>query len=196
MTFGQKNRKNGGSMAKALVLLAPGFEEIEAITIIDILRRGDVQVTVAGLESGPITGSHQITVTPDAHIADTSHHEYDILILPGGQPGTNNLKSNPTVLRWVRERFERGQMIGAICAAPTVLHAAGIAKGLRLTSYPSEKDVFKESIYLEEAVVRDRNVITSRGVGTAQHFGIALVEALQGKEKARDVAERILFGRY
>ncbi len=180
-------------MPKALVILAPGFEEIEAVSIIDILRRGDIDVTVAGLEDGPITGSHDITIIPDTTLGAVDHKVFDILVLPGGQPGTNNLKANERLLQWIRERFANRQKLAAICAAPTVLHKAGITGQLTLTSYPSEKDVFPDSTYSEQPVVIDGAVITSRGVGTALAFGLALIEELQGKEKARDVAQRILF---
>ena len=180
-------------MPKALVVLAPGFEEIEAISIIDVLRRGEIDVTVAGLTDGPITGSHDITVVPDTVLEKTDHTVFDVLVLPGGQPGTNNLKADERLLQWIRDRFKNGQKLAAICAAPTVLHKAGITDRLKLTSYPSEKAVFTNSEYLEEPVVKDGHVITSRGVGTALAFGLALIEELQGKEKAREVAERILF---
>ncbi len=180
-------------MANALVILAPGFEEIEAISIIDVLRRGNILVTVAGLQNGPITGSHAITVVPDTFIEAVNHQEYDVLVLPGGQPGTNNLKANEKLLNWIRERFQKRQKLAAICAAPTVFHKAGITKNLRLTSYPSEKEIFTDSIYLEDPVVKDKNIITSRGVGSALSFGLALIEELKGKEMAQNVAKRILF---
>ncbi len=180
-------------MPKALVVLAPGFEEIEAVSIIDILRRGEIDVTVAGLTAGAITGSHDITIVPDTVLDKVDHHVFDILVLPGGQPGTNNLKADDRLLQWIRERFENKQKIAAICAAPTVLHRAGITDHLELTSYPSEKEVFTNSKYLEQPVVKDGQVITSRGVGTALAFGLAIIEELQGREKAQTVAERILF---
>ena len=180
-------------MATALVILAPGFEEIEAITIIDLLRRAKIDVTVAGLTEGPITGSHAITVVPDASIDQVNHQHFDVLILPGGQPGTNNLKTNSKLLSWIQERFDRGQKLAAICAAPTVFHAAGITKNLKLTSYPSEKEVFKDSHYLEQPVVKDGQVITSRGVGTAIPFALSLIEELKDKQTAKTIAERILF---
>ena len=180
-------------MAKALVILAPGFEEIEAITIIDLLRRAEIEVTVSGLTAGNITGSHEITIVPDTDLQNVNHQEYDLLILPGGQPGTNNLKANPTVLNWVRERFIDSKKLAAICAAPTVFQAAGIAKNLKLTSYPAEKEVFKESTYLEQPVVIDGQVITSRGVGTAIPFALRLIEELKDRQTAQQVAQRILY---
>ena len=182
-------------MPTALVLLAPGFEEIEAVTVIDLLRRAGVEVTAAGLEKELATGSHGIAIKPDVYYRDVNAMDFDVLILPGGQPGTDHLKSNPQVLEWVRKRFETRKPLAAICAAPTVFHQAGIAKDLRLTSYPSEKEVFTHSTYLEKNVVKDGLVVTSRGVGTAIEFSLALIEELAGEEKAKEVAERILFAR-
>ncbi len=180
-------------MPKALVILAPGFEEIEAVTIIDLLRRAEIEVVTAGLEEGPITGSHGITIIPDVLIEKVDHSEFDILILPGGQPGTNNLKADEKLLKWIKERFSTGRKLAAICAAPTVFHKAGITKNLTLTSYPSEREVFTDSVYLEKPVVKHGTVITSRGVGTAIPFALALIEELKGKSIAQTVKERILF---
>jgi len=180
-------------MPSALVLLSPGFEEIEAITIIDLLRRAGISVTTAGLIPGPVTGSHDITVTPDDYYKELSQGDFDMLILPGGQPGTNNMKQNRDILGWISDRNNEGKKIAAICAAPTVLHAAGITDGLKITSYPSEKEVFANAQYLEEPVVKDGAIITSRGVGTAIRFSLELIADLVGNNKARDVAEKILF---
>jgi 4-methyl-5(b-hydroxyethyl)-thiazole monophosphate biosynthesis len=180
-------------MSTAVVILSPGFEEIEAITIIDILRRGGVEVTVAGLENGLISGSHNIPVQPDVYYRDIVETEFDMLILPGGQPGTENLKKDTRLLKWVEERSRHKGKIAAICAAPTVLQKAGIAGGLKVTSYPTEKAQFKDSEYLEDDVVKDKNIITSRGVGTAIEFSLALVSELAGAQKAAEVREKILY---
>jgi 4-methyl-5(b-hydroxyethyl)-thiazole monophosphate biosynthesis len=179
-------------MSSAVVILSPGFEEIEAITIIDILRRAAVEVTVAGLQKGFIEGSHQITVKTDCYYQEISDKNFDMLILPGGQPGSENLKKNPELLQWLRKRSEANEKIAAICAAPTVLQEAGIADGINITSYPTEKQIFKNSHYLEENVVKDHNIITSRGVGTAIEFALTLAAELAGKEKADEVKEKIL----
>ncbi len=180
-------------MASALILLAPGFEEIEAITVIDLLRRAGVAVTVAGLRKELVRGSHKISVKPDIYYKDVSQEAFDILILPGGQPGSNNLKADPAILEWIRKRFAGGRKLAAICAAPTVFQAAGITGNLKITSYPSEREVFDESIYLEDKVVNDHNIITSRGVGTAIDFALELIAQLEGTEKAREVRQKILF---
>ncbi len=180
-------------MNKVLVILAPGFEEIEAVTIIDLLRRADVKVTVAGLDRRNITGSHGITVECDAFFEDIKSNEYEMLVLPGGQPGTNNLKANELVLETIRRFQEEGKMIAAICAAPTVLAKAGVLENTKVTSYPSERSVFNIQEYMESDVVRDGNIITSRGVGTAIDFTLELVGILKDEGVKNDLADKILW---
>jgi len=180
-------------MKSALVLLAPGFEEIEAVTIIDILRRASILVTVAGLEYPLVTGSHSIVIQPDVFYKDVDATDFDVLILPGGQPGSTNLKNDPLVLEWVQNRFMAGKALAAICAAPTVFHAAGITNQITVTSYPSEQNVFEAAHYSEQSVVKDHGVITSRGVGTAILFALELVAELAGKETAQTIKDKILW---
>jgi 4-methyl-5(b-hydroxyethyl)-thiazole monophosphate biosynthesis len=180
-------------MSKVLVILAPGFEEIEAITVIDILRRARIETTVAGLESISITGSHSIEVKCDAVLSQIDPRQFTHLFLPGGQPGTANLCGHQKVLELVKSFNEKNKVLAAICAAPTVLQAAGILTGKRITSYPSEREKFSSSIYQEENVVRDVNIITSRGVGTAVEFALALVENISGIEIKKDIAKKILW---
>lgn len=180
-------------MKKALLLLAPGFEEIEAVTLIDILRRGEIEVTTAGLEKDAIRGSHNILLTADVYYKNIQEEAFDILILPGGQPGSTNLKKDPLVLSWIKKRFNNGQTLAAICAAPTVFQEAGILRGLKITSYPGEKGAFSESIYKTDSVVKDKNVLTSRGVGTAIEFALELVAELNSPQAAADIKEKILF---
>ena len=181
-------------MATALVILSPGFEEIEAVTIIDLLRRGGVDVTVAGLEKNLVTGSHGIAVKPDIYYEEVDGLVYDVLILPGGQPGTNNMKSNPTLIQWIQQRHQSGQWIAAICAAPSVLHAAGVTDRVMLTSYPSEAHLFRKEQYREDRVIVDGNIITSRGVGTAIDFSLTLVGLLVNDTAAKELSKRILHG--
>ncbi len=179
-------------MAKALVLIAPGFEEIEAITIIDLLRRAEIEVTAAGIQKGMIDGSHKITILPDVFYLDINPDDFDILILPGGQPGTKNLMNDENVIEWLRERNKNGGMMAAICAAPLVFHKAGLTGELKITSYPSEKNIFSDSDYKEDAVVKDKNIITSRGVGTAIDFSLKLIEELTDIATAKDIKIKIL----
>jgi len=173
-------------MRRVLVPLAPGFEEIEAITIIDVLRRAGVTVDVAGTEPGPITGSHGITVTPDRTLAGADPDPYDLVALPGGMPGTLRLRESPEVLGLVRDLAARGRYTTAICAAPTVLAAAGVTEGRALTSHPSVAGELGRGgpQYRSDPVVTDGPVITSRGAGTAMEFALTLVETLVDRETA------------
>jgi 4-methyl-5(b-hydroxyethyl)-thiazole monophosphate biosynthesis len=179
-------------MNKVLVYLAPGFEEIEAVTIIDLLRRAEINVTVAGLGDGPITGSHDISVLSDVSIEDINPDNFDYLVLPGGQPGTNNLKNNQKVLEAIQQFQQEKKLIGAICAAPTVLHKAGVLDNKKVTSYPSEESVFSTSRYENSPVVKDENIITSRGVGTAIDFALELIGEIKGEDVKKDTAAKIL----
>lgn len=176
-----------------LVLLSPGFEEIEAVTAIDILRRAGVNVSVAGLEPDFVHGSHRIVIKCDLFFDEINIGDYDCLLLPGGQPGTNNMKSNTAVLEIVRAFQSRKKWIAAICAAPTVLYEAGILANKQVTSYPAEQPVFEQARYRSDNIVIDDNIITSRGVGTAIDFALKMVEILKGKEQRDQLAEKILW---
>lgn len=180
-------------MNRVLLYLAPGFEEIEAVTIIDLLRRADIDVTVAGLEDGFITGSHGISILSDIYYEKIDLGDYDYLVLPGGQPGTNNLRKNRKVLETVKKFMKDKKLIGAICAAPLVLEEAGVLKNKKITSYPSEKDVFKSAVYIESSVVKDSNIITSRGVGTAIDFALKLIGEIKGDNSKQKTAGKILW---
>jgi 4-methyl-5(b-hydroxyethyl)-thiazole monophosphate biosynthesis len=178
---------------KVLVILAPGFEEIEAITVIDILRRAKIETKVAGLDNELVSGSHNIQIKCDSTLTSTDPQEFSHLVLPGGQPGTNNLKNDKRVLELISNFYTQNKVIAAICAAPTVLQSAGILKGKKVTSYPAEREIFTSSIYLDLKVVNDKNIITSRGVGTAIDFALTLVETILNKEVRTTVAEKILW---
>jgi 4-methyl-5(b-hydroxyethyl)-thiazole monophosphate biosynthesis len=180
-------------MEKVLTILAPGFEETEAVTVIDLLRRAEINVTVCGLNNLQITGSHSISIICDNLLDEIDSMDFNCLFLPGGQPGTNNLKQDKRVLKIVREFHRDKKLITAICAAPTVLHAASILKDVRVTSYPLEKDVFTSSRYSNENIVEDGKIITSRGVGTAIEFALHLIGVLKGNEVRQIHAGRILW---
>jgi 4-methyl-5(b-hydroxyethyl)-thiazole monophosphate biosynthesis len=180
-------------MNRVLVYLAPGFEEIEAVTVIDLLRRADIDVTVAGLEEGSVTGSHGISIHSDVYYESINPDDFDYMVLPGGQPGTNNLKKNQKVLDSLKKFQKENKLIGAICAAPTVLQEAGILNGKKVTSYPSEEKVFHSSEYQPSPVVKDENIITSRGVGTAIDFALDLIGEIKGEKVKQETAVRILY---
>ncbi|MCB0281707.1 MAG: DJ-1/PfpI family protein [Calditrichaeota bacterium] len=179
-------------MKTALIILAPDFEEIEAVTIIDLLRRAEINVTTASIAELYVTGSHQITIKADSLLADVKNSLFDIIILPGG-PGTKNLKASKDVIELIKTRDQKAEYIAAICAAPTVLEHAAILNGKSVTSFPAEKKVFINSNYVEQKVVKDGHIITSRGAGTAIDFSLSVIETLIDKKTAQALAERIVY---
>jgi protein deglycase len=179
-------------MAHIIVPLADGFEEIEAVTIIDILRRTGCHVTTAGLKKREVAGAHEISVQADTVIKQLPH-SFDGVVLPGGMPGTDNLLSSPKVISLVRNTFNEGLLCAAICAAPIVLGKAGILEGRRATCYPGYEDQLTGAKLIEAAVVRDKNVVTSRGVGTTIAFALELVIILCGEKAAESCAKKILY---
>jgi 4-methyl-5(b-hydroxyethyl)-thiazole monophosphate biosynthesis len=181
-------------MAEALVILAPGFEEIEAVTVIDVLRRCGINVTVAGLSPDLVEGAHNIKIIPDKSIEQVYMKDFDVIVLPGGSPGFKNLRQDERVLHIIRKTSDSGKLVTAICAAPAVLSDAGVLKNRRCTIYPGmENEVEKEGgKFLEDFVVVDGNVITSRGPATSLLFALKIAERLVGKEIAKRVREKTL----
>ncbi len=183
----------GTDMKKVLVPLAPGFEEIEAVTVIDVLRRAGIEVVVAGTQVGPIEGSRGIRVTADKMLEGVSAEEFDMIVLPGGGKGVENLQKHPRMAPLLEEFFAKQKPVGAICAAPSLLAAAGLLRGKQATSHPSVKEkVAAASIYSEERVVTDGKLVTSRGPGTAMEFALKLVEILAGPEKVSELKAAML----
>lgn len=176
-------------MKKVLVPLAPGFEEIEAITVIDILRRAGLDVVVAGTVPGPITASRQTKHLPDCRLDEVRAEDFDLLVLPGGQPGTTNLRGDPRIRAIIQTLRVRHRPVAAICAAPTVLADCGLLAGKTATSHPSVRAEIatvagKAS---DERVVVDGDIITSQAAGTAMEFAFRLVEYLCGPAKVAEV---------
>ncbi|MBX3702164.1 MAG: DJ-1/PfpI family protein [Steroidobacteraceae bacterium] len=167
-------------MKRVLVPLAEGFEELEAVTIIDILRRAGIEVIVASLAGSPVTGSHGIRLAADTPLAAVVEQDFDMIALPGGMPGAEHLKGDARVTGLLRRHRARGGPVAAICAAPMVLEAAGVLDGRRATSYPGFLKDAKRTTVSGDAVVADGGVITSRGPGTALDFALALVTELAG----------------
>ena len=177
-------------MATALVLLAEGFEELEAVTIIDVLRRGEVTVTTASLGAERVTGSHQISLQADALLDAVTVESFDALVLPGG-PAARTLREDPRAQAIIKRAAAAGKLLAAVCAAPTALDAAGVLAGKRATSYPGS--ALPSAHWVQASVVVDGNVITSRGPGTSMAFALAVVERLSGAAIAKATAERLLF---
>jgi 4-methyl-5(b-hydroxyethyl)-thiazole monophosphate biosynthesis len=176
-------------MPKVLVPLAAGFEEIEALTIVDVLRRAKVDVVIAGLQPGPVTGARKITILPDTSIDMISADGFDMIVLPGGQPGTDNLNADPRIHSLLADFYSDGRLIGAICAAPIVLAAVGLLEGKRTTCYPSYVDRLGGAVYEDRPVVTDGTIMTSQGVGTAISFALAIVARLVGGEIAEELSK-------
>ena len=184
------------SGARILVPLAEGFEEIEAVTIVDVLRRAGLDVTVAGLSPGPVRGGHGIPIVPDAALDELELGRFDVLVCPGGQPGTRNLMADERVLALAREMHGRGRLTAAICAAPLVLHKAGILRGVDVTAHPSARGELSGARVLSEPrVLRSGSVLTSQGAGTALEFALELVGELVGPAKAEELARAMIVRR-
>ena len=173
---------------KALIILAEGFEETEAVACIDALRRVNIEITIAGLKSLTVKGSHQISIIADKEL-DKVSGDFDALILPGGMPGAMNLAASQKERSLIMEIFGKGKIIAAICASPAlVLPATGILNNKTATCFTGMQDSFdKTTRYKQENVVIDGNIITSRGPGTALMFAASIVEKLLGK----DISERL-----
>ncbi len=175
-----------------LVFLANGFEEIEALTPVDILRRGGVEVTTAGVGGKTVVSSHRITVEADAAASELhDFSEVEAVILPGGMPGTLNLEKDPTVIQAVTYCAEKGLLLGAICAAPSILGHLGLLQGKKAVCYPSFEQELRGAVPCEQYVCRDGQIITARGMGVSTEFGLELLAALKGEETARKVKASI-----
>jgi 4-methyl-5(b-hydroxyethyl)-thiazole monophosphate biosynthesis len=179
---------------QVLVPIADGTEEIEAVCIIDTLRRAGAQVTVASVSGCPqVTASRGVNITADALIADCAGKQYDLIVLPGGTKGAENLRDSKELTEILKLQQKRGGLYGAICAAPAVaLEAHGLIGKKKATSYPSFQNKLQNPS--AERVVVDGNLATSQGPGTAIEFALKLVEMLFGKDKAVEVGKAMLVG--
>ena len=174
-------------MARVLLPLAQGCEELEAVTIIDLLRRAGIEVVTAGLQPGIVKASRGVQLVPDVTLDVALQDNYDMVVLPGGMPGASHLKDDVRILELLKKMAAAGKYTAAICAAPMVLAEAGLLKGKQATSYPGVLDGLPGVTISAAAVVQDGTVLTSRGPGTAMDFALALVEALAGTEQRRQV---------
>ncbi len=181
-------------MPNVLIPIAEGFEEIEAVSLIDIMRRGGISVLVCALDDNmDVTGANGITLKAEGSVAGTDADDIDMIVLPGGWGGTNRLADDANVQNLLKAMDAKGKQIGAICAAPFALNAAGVLKG-NYTCYPSVEDKIRQEGYQGDRaqVVEDANVMTSRGPGTAICFGLAIVKKLMGEAKYKAVKEGTL----
>lgn len=169
-------------MKKVAVLLANGFEEIEALTVVDVLRRGNVNCSMVSINEKEVTGAHNIKVIADEIISDDL--DVDMVVLPGGMPGATNLRDDLRVISLLKKMNNENKKIAAICAAPIVLAKAGIISGGDITSYPGFEDDLKEGNYKEDLVVISGNLITSRGPATALEFSYTLLDVLNNPKSS------------
>jgi 4-methyl-5(b-hydroxyethyl)-thiazole monophosphate biosynthesis len=187
--------KRGAVTKRICVLLAQGFEETEAVAVIDVLRRAELDVVLIGLDKHLVRGSHGIVIEADQLLANASLLEWDLIYLPGGLPGAHFLRDNEHVQNLLRTQHASGRLVAAICAAPLALEKAGLLRGRRVTSHPSVRDqLVSVREYRQDRVVIDDNVITSRGAGTALELGFALVALLDGRESAERIRESMVAG--
>jgi len=175
---------------KIIVPLATGCEELEAVSITDILR-GGVNVTTAFLDQNPVVASRGLSINADISIDDVDSKHYDGIVLPGGLPGANHLRDNEKVKALIQKFNQQNKLVGAICASPKVLINAGITEGLSLSAYPNSQAEFPGQAINDEAISIQGHIFTSRGPGTAMDFALALLEFLTNKEN-RDSVERAL----
>lgn len=181
-------------MARVLVPIATGCEELEAVTVIDLLRRAGMEVVTAGLEPGPVTASRGTVLLPDTGLDSVLGEDFDMIVLPGGLPGADNLNGDPRVQQLLQRQAEKEKYIAAICAAPKVLASAGLLRQRRATCYPgtvSGGDA-EGTDWRSEPVVTDGKLITSRGPGTAMDFALELIEQLAGRRKREEVEAPLL----
>ncbi len=178
---------------RVLVPLAEGFEELEAVTVIDLLRRAGIEVVTAGLQPGPVRGSRGTVIVPDASLDQVLDRPFDMVVLPGGLPGADHLDEDPRIRQLLQRMAQEGRYTAAICAAPKVLASAGLLEGREATSFPGvlEGMALPHVRISTRPVVVDGTVVTSRGPGTAMDFALELIERLEGDE-ARHTVERAL----
>ena len=185
-------------MKRAVILFAEGYETVEALLVVDLLRRGGVEVTMASItEDEFVRSSHGVNVEMDAVLGEVDVLDYDAVILPGGMPGTKYLAGYKPLTDLLTDFNSRGKKIAAICAAPSVFSGLGFLKNRKATSYPSFMEIIagdgaKTS---EDNVVVDGNITTSRGLGTAVDFALSLISQLENDEKAKEIAESVVYTR-
>jgi len=175
---------------RVLIPLAEGFEEIEFITIVDVLRRAELEVVVAGLKLGLVEGSHKVKVMPDNYLDKVEPNSFDAIVLPGGYPGFVNLGEDDRVLKIIQGFDKSGKYVAAICGAPSVLIKAGIMEGRKATVHPAGRAQLTSCAhYVDDRVVVDGKLVTSKAAGTAMEFALKLVEVLAGMEKMKMIRD-------
>lgn len=183
-------------MSRVYVFLADGFEDIEGLTVVDLLRRAGIETTTVSIkEDRTVTTSHGVQLMADALFSETDFSDAEMLVLPGGLPGTDHLREYAPLANLLKVHYDGGKWVTAICAAPTVLSGLGMLEGRTATSHPSRIGELACAKTSTDKVVVDGNVITSRGMGTAMDFGLKMIEILDSAEKAEQIAASIVYER-
>lgn len=181
-------------MSKVYIVFAEGFEEIEGLTVVDLLRRAGIQVQMVGLDTdGMVTGAHGIRVQMDTDLTGIELKDAKALVLPGGMPGTKYLGASSRLGELLKEADSRKIRLGAICAAPSVLGGLGLLQGKRAVCYPGFEERLIGAEVSQEPVVTDGHITTSRGMGTAIDFGLELITVLKGREESERISSSIIY---
>ncbi len=181
-------------MSKVCIFFATGYEEIEALTVVDILRRAEIDVEMVSVTGEKmVTSSHNITVEMDKLFNEVVFENVDMLVLPGGMPGTTNLEAFEPLMKKVDEFYNNGKYVAAICAAPSILGHRGILKGKTACSYPTFESHLEGAVVSKKAAVVDGNVITGRGMGAAIPFALAILTELKDSDEAEAMKEKIVY---
>ena len=181
-------------MSRVYAFMAEGFEEVECLSVVDILRRGGVEVTMVSIgEDREVTGSHQITVKADKLFSEVNCKEADLLFLPGGVPGTPNLRAHEGLCQALREAAAEGRRLAAICAAPSILGELHLLEGREATCYPGWEGKLLGAKHVNDGVVTDKNVTTGRGMGYGVDLGLELVRILVDEAASEDLKEAIQY---
>ncbi len=179
-------------MKKIIVPLANGFEELEAITVIDVLKRANLEVEIIALDDLEVESSNQVLVKADKKLKEIKKKDLAGMILPGGMPGAKNLKNTSKIIEITQYLANKNALVAAICAAPIVLSEAGVIFDKKVTSYPGFEEELNAKQYLEERVVIDQNIITARGPGVALEFAISIIEYLKDEDEANKIKDAML----
>jgi len=181
-------------MSRTAIFFATGYEEIEALTVVDILRRAGEEITMVSVtDERSVTSSHGVEVTMDKVLSEVNFDETDVIVLPGGMPGTKNLEACAALMEQVDAFVQAGKTVAGVCAAPSILGHRGHLNGKKACSFPDMESQLEGAEVLREPAVIDGNIITGRGMGAAIPFGLAILEKLQGKEAAEAMGRKIVY---
>lgn len=177
---------------KVAVYFATGYEEVEALAVVDVLRRGGIDVTMVGVTGKSVASARNISINMDQTIEEVDHSQIDMMVLPGGIPGVDNLKTNDTVVKNLKAFKQEGKWLAAICAGPSILGELGLLEGEKATCYPGFEDKLVGAEVVGERAVVSGKVITGKGAGAALEFGLTILSVIKGEEAAKKIAKAMI----